>query len=273
MGNYTAIELSIDGDVARVNFNRPEKRNCMSPELHRNMYEAMGEIEAAKVKVVVITGNGPSFCAGMDLEQCFLEPFDKPELMAEINHHAFGWFTRMKNSKAVTIGKINGFCFGGGMALAGVLDIVVAADESLWGLSEVNFGIFPGGGTSWTVAKNMPERKKGLYYSLSAETFNGQQAAEMGYATFSVPLDQLDDKVEEVVGKLTNKGRAVLGKTKEVYEKVLNMDFPEAIDYEMAKSWELSRETNDDWIRTALASFKKREFKPGTQAYKLVNDV
>lgn len=272
MGQYNAIELSIEGDVARVNFNRPEKRNCMSPELHRNMYEALDEIEAAKVKVIVITGNGPSFCAGMDLEQCFLEPFDKPELMAEINHYAFGWFTRIKKSKAVTIGKVNGYCFGGGMALAGVLDIVVAADESLWGLSEVNFGIFPGGGTTWTVCNNM-NRKKGIHYSVTAETFTGKQAEELGYATFAVPLAELDAKTEEVIGKLTNKGRVVLGKTKEVYEKVLGMDFAEAIDYEMAKFWELSRETNDDWVRTALASFKRREFKPGTQAYTLVNDV
>jgi trans-feruloyl-CoA hydratase/vanillin synthase len=51
------------------------------------------------------------------------------------------------------------------------------------------------------------------------------------------------------------------------------MDFEAAIDYEMAKLWELSRETNDDWIRTALASFKRREFKPGTQSYTLTKDV
>jgi trans-feruloyl-CoA hydratase/vanillin synthase len=51
------------------------------------------------------------------------------------------------------------------------------------------------------------------------------------------------------------------------------MDFEAAGDYEMAKLWELPRETNDDWIRTALASFKRREFKPGTQSYKLTKDV
>jgi trans-feruloyl-CoA hydratase/vanillin synthase len=72
---------------------------------------------------------------------------------------------------------------------------------------------------------------------------------------------------------LSRLGRTVLRKTKEVYEKVKWMDFEPAVDYEMAKLWELSRETNDDWIRTALASFKRREFKPGTQSYKLTKDV
>jgi trans-feruloyl-CoA hydratase/vanillin synthase len=95
----------------------------------------------------------------------------------------------------------------------------------------------------------------------------------MGYATRSVPLAQLDAETDRVVKMLTRLGRTVLGKTKEVYEKVRWMDFEAAIDYEMAKMWELSRETNDDWVRTALASFKKREFKPGLQSYELKNDV
>jgi trans-feruloyl-CoA hydratase/vanillin synthase len=159
------------------------------------------------------------------------------------------------------------------MALAGVLDIVLVAEESTWGLSEVNFGIFPGGGTTWAYANNMPARKKALYYALTGETFTGKQAEEMGYATKSMPLAELDAETDRVVKMLTRLGRTVLGKTKEVYEKVRSMDFEAAIDYEMAKMWELSRETNDDWVRTALASFKKREFKPGLQSYELKNDV
>ena len=270
--SYDCVELKIENDVAWVNFNRPEKRNCMSPQLHKDMGGVLDEVEAAKCKVIVITGNGESFCAGMDLEQCFLEPFDKPELWDEINNSAFDWFTRIKNNKAVTIAKVNGWCFGGGMALAGVLDIVIAANESVWGLSEVNFGIFPGGGTTWSYGMNMP-RKQGLYYALTGETFTGAEAVALGYATKAVPRAQLDDATQKVVDMLTNKGRVVLAKTKEVYEKSIRMTFEESIEWEMAKLWELSRETQDDWIRTALASFSRREFKPGTQSYKLTKDV
>ena len=245
----------------------------MSPALHAEMFQIMKNMDWKKVKVLVITGAGASFCAGMDLEQCFLEPFDDPEKMAQINTNGFGWFTAIKNCPAVTIAKVNGWCFGGGMELAGICDIVLAAEDTVWGLSEVNFGIFPGGGTTWSYAHNMPARKKALYYALTADTFTGAEAEALGYATKSVPLADLDAETQKVVDSLVNKGRIVLTKTKEVYEKVIGMDFETAIDYEMAKLWELSRETNDDWVRTALASFKKREFKPGTQTYKLVNDV
>jgi trans-feruloyl-CoA hydratase/vanillin synthase len=71
------------------------------------------------------------------------------------------------------------------------------------------------------------------------------------------------------VDGLVRKGRVVLAKTKEVYERIFDMDFPEAIDYEIAKLFELSRLTDDDWIRTALSSFKKREYKPGIENYQL----
>ncbi|MBV1961242.1 MAG: enoyl-CoA hydratase/isomerase family protein [Immundisolibacteraceae bacterium] len=273
MSTYDNVIVEIADYVATITLNRPEKKNCMSPALHAEMHQIMKTMDWKKVKVLVITGAGQSFCAGMDLEQCFLEPFDDPEKMEEINTNGFGWFTAVKNCPAVTIAKVNGWCFGGGMELAGICDIVLAAEDTVWGLSEVNFGIFPGGGTTWAYANNIPARKQALYYALTAETFTGAEGVGLGYVTRAVPLAELDAECERVVGLLTSKGRIVLTKTKEVYEKVIWMDFEPAIDYEMAKLWELSRETNDDWVRTALASFKKREFKPGTQSYKLTTEV
>ena len=65
----------------------------------------------------------------------------------------------------------------------------------------------------------------------------------------------------------------MLFRSKEVYERSIFMDFETSMDFETAKQWELSRETQDDWIRTALTSFRKREFKPGTEAYKLTRDI
>ena len=85
MSQYEAIRVDIAGPTATITFNRPEKRNSMSPTLHANMRAALLEVEAARVKAVVVTGTGDAFCAGMDLEKCFFEPFDDPEKMAEIN--------------------------------------------------------------------------------------------------------------------------------------------------------------------------------------------
>jgi trans-feruloyl-CoA hydratase/vanillin synthase len=272
MSKYENIILDIQGSVANVTLNRPEKKNCMSPALHADMCEALKEVEAARVKVLVLTGAGDSFCGGMDLEKCFFDNWDDPEKFMEGIGYSFTWMKHLKTFPAVTIAKVNGWCFGGGMEVVGLCDIAIVANESTWGLSEVNFGIFPGGGTSWTVANNMPSRKQALYYSLTGETFTGREAVELGWASKSVPLAELDAHTRKVVDGLVTKGLVVLKKTKEVYERVLDMDFPEAIDYEIAKLFELSRLTGDDWIRTALQSFKKREYKPGFEAYKVTRD-
>jgi feruloyl-CoA hydratase/lyase len=274
VSEYKNIILEIGKEVANITFNRPEKKNCMSPDLHAEMCEALDEVRAAKVKVLVLTGAGNAFVGGMDLEKCFFDNWDDPEKFVEGVGHSFVWMKDLKTFPAVTIAKVNGWCFGGGMEVVGLCDIAIVAEESTWGLSEVNFGIFPGGGTTWTVVNNMPSRKQALYYSLTADTFNGKEAVELGWASKAVPLAELDAHTDKVVEGLVKKGRVVLEKVKEVYERIhnLNMEFPEAVDYEIAKLFELSRLTKDDWIRTGLQSFKNREYKPGLEEYKLTRD-
>lgn len=272
MTSYPHVELTIDGPVATVRLNRPEKKNSMSPELHQSMNDALSEIEAhGGIKVCVVTGTGDSFCGGMDLERCFLEPFDDPEKFRSVNAVALTWFRRLKRLNAVTVAKVNGWCFGGGFELAGICDIVIARDDATFGLSEINFGIFPGGGTMWATAHNMP-RKQALYYALTAETFTGAEAVALGLATRAVPADQLDAEVDRVVAALTNKNVETLRATKDVYEWSMDLDFDRSIDLEMAKLHELSYASAHDWIRTALTQFKNRDFRPGLESYELAEE-
>ncbi|MBT7951227.1 MAG: p-hydroxycinnamoyl CoA hydratase/lyase [Gammaproteobacteria bacterium] len=275
MSKYKYIIVEIENDIATITFNRPEKKNAMSPDLHAEMCVALDEVAAAKVKVMVLTGSGNAFVGGMDLEKCFFDNWDDPEKFVEGIKPSFEWMKHLKTFPAVTVAKVNGWCFGGGMEVVGLCDIAIVAEESTWGLSEVNFGIFPGGGTTWTVVNNMPSRKQGLYYTLTADTFNGKEAVDLGWASKAVPLAELDAHTDKIVAGLVKKGRVVMQKCKEVYERIdnLNMEFPEAVDYEIAKLFELSRLTDDDWIRSGLQSFKKREYKPGLEEYKLTKDV
>ena len=272
MSQYQNIILDIQGPAATIVLNRPEKKNCMSPALHAEMCEALREVEAARAKVLVLTGAGDAFCGGMDLEKCFFDNWDDPDQFIEGVGYSFTWMKHLKAFPAVTIAKVNGWCFGGGMEVVGLCDIAIVAEESTWGLSEVNFGIFPGGGTTWTVANNMPFRKQALYYSLTGDTFSGREAVALGWASKAVPLADLDAATNRIVDGLVSKGRIVLQKVKEVYERVHDLNFPESIDYEIAKLFELSRLTGDDWIRTALRSFKERQYRPGLEAYRLERD-
>ena len=81
---------------------------------------------------------------------------------------------------------INGFCFGGAFTQACACDFAIAADDAVFGLSEVNWGILPGGIVSWNVAQTLNFRD-GLYYAMTGDTFDGKKAKEMGFVNFSVP--------------------------------------------------------------------------------------
>ncbi|MFC9324127.1 p-hydroxycinnamoyl CoA hydratase/lyase [Kitasatospora sp. NPDC057015] len=261
------VNLEIDGPKATIFLNRPDKKNAMNPQMHLDMNQALDEIEAdGNVKVVVITGNGDSFSAGMDLEECFLKPYDDPQLFYRTNLVALTWFKRLKAFPAVTVAKINGFAFGGGVLVTGICDLAVASESALFGLSEINFGIFPAGGASWAAAHNLP-RKQALYYILTGDTLTGRQAEQYGLVNKAVPAEQLDEETDRLVRKLLKKNPVTLHLAKQVYEHNRATDLPTAIDYDQAKLWELSRLTGSEWINVALKQFEKRAYQPGLSTY------
>ncbi|MCX5207765.1 p-hydroxycinnamoyl CoA hydratase/lyase [Kitasatospora sp. NBC_00240] len=262
------VLVEIEGPVATISLDRPEKKNAMNPQMHADMNAALDEIEAAGgVKVVVVTGNGDSFSAGMDLEECFLRPYEDPQLFYRTNLVALRWFKRLKAFPAVTVAKVNGFAFGGGVLVTGICDLAVASQGALFGLSEINFGIFPAGGASWAAANNLP-RKEALYYILTGDTFTGAQAREFGLVNRAVPAEELDAETDRIVAKLVRKNPVTLELAKQVYEHNRATDLPTAIDYDQAKLWELSRLTGNEWINVALKQFEKRSYQPGLSTYR-----
>ncbi|TAK34021.1 MAG: p-hydroxycinnamoyl CoA hydratase/lyase [Chloroflexota bacterium] len=269
MSDYECVKLAIDGPVATVQLNRPEKKNAMSPTLHQNMVDALTEVErAGDVKVTVLTGVGDSFCGGMDLEKCFLEPFSNPAEFERVNVTAFTWFKKLKYSPSVTVAKVNGWAFGGGFELVGLCDIAIAAEEAVFGLSEINFGVFPGGGAMWATTHNL-NRKQALYYSLTGATFTGREAVALGLVNQAVPAAELDAATQRVVDSLVKKSRLALRANKQAYEKSVGMTFDDSIEFEMAKLAELWYLTENEWVRQGLAQFARREYRPGLEAFQL----
>jgi feruloyl-CoA hydratase/lyase len=260
--------VEIDGPTATITMNRPDKKNAMNPQMHRDMNTALDAVEeAGTVKALVITGVGDSFSAGMDLEECFLRPFDDPQLFYKTNLIALTWFKRLKAFPAVTIAKVNGYAFGGGLLVTGLCDLAVAAENIKFGLSEINFGIFPAGGATWAATHNLP-RKQALYYILTGDTMTGRQAETYGLVNKAVPKEELDAETDRIVQRIVNKNPITLELAKQVYERTTTMDLPTAIDYDQAKLWELSRLSGNEWVNVALKQFEKRAYQPGLSTYK-----
>jgi feruloyl-CoA hydratase/lyase len=268
---YKTILIERDSEgVTFVILNRPEKRNAMSPEMHRDMCEALDALETdPATKLVVITGAGESFSAGQDIKLYFRSTEDDPQARAKARHDSHHWrWEKLSKFQKPTIAMVNGYCFGGAFTPLCACDFAVAADEAVFGLSEVNWGILPGGIVGWNVAQVMSYRDA-LYYACTGETFTGKQAAAMRLVNFSVPRSALKAETLKLAHLLLTKSPAALRYTKECIRAVRGMDVSQAADYLNAKSDALRYRDPEKGRAEATKQFlDEKSFKPGLQAYR-----
>src|SRR5918998_3270991 len=190
---YENVKVEREDGITFVYLNRPEKRNAMSPALNADMLEVLTELEGdPETRVVVLTGAGDAFSAGMDLKEYFRAMDNAPEsarLQARwIN--ASWMYHKLRMFSKPTIAMVNGWCFGGAFTPLSSCDIAIAAEDATFGLSEVNWGILPGGYVSRDVAAMMAYRDA-IFYIMTGRTFTGKQAAEMKLITYAVPRERL----------------------------------------------------------------------------------
>jgi len=270
MSDYQTILIEKDGKgITTLRFNRPEKRNAMSPRLHREMYDALSELEFdSETQVLVITGQGESFCAGQDLKEYFYELKDDPRGREEIRRISHAWrHEKLRFFPRPTIAAINGWCFGGAFTTVASVDIAIAANEATFGLSEINFGNIPGGLVT-KVVQEIVQPRQALYYILTADTFDGQKAADIGFVTMAVPRAELDAKVAEVAGKLMSKDPLALRACKEAFKAVSpTASYEDAWYWLSAKSDQVAyQQKGNNWIEHGIGQFVQKNYKPGLGA-------
>jgi trans-feruloyl-CoA hydratase/vanillin synthase len=163
---------------------------------------------------------------------------------------------------------VHGYCFGGGFTPVIACDFAVAADDATFGLSEVNWGIIPGGLVAWAVTEVMNYRDA-IYYSVTGDRFNGKEAAAMKFVNKSVPVENLRAEVMELARKLEAKSPAAVKYTKECVRSVRRMTKDQALDYLNAKSDALKHVDPEGGRQKAMKQFlDDKVFKPGLGEFK-----
>ena len=259
------VAYSIEDGVAWVKFNRPEKRNCMSPKLNRQMKKVLEELEFRDdVKVLVLTGEGKAWTAGMDLQEYFRENEAKGiGAVRAAQRESYGWFERLRWYEKPTIAMINGWCFGGGYGPLFGCDIAIAAEDAQFGLSEINWGILPGGGASKVAQELMPFRKA-MYHAMMGENLTGKQAEAQGLITEAVPADKLLARVTEIAEVLKKKDGNALRATKLVMRRMVDMTYDNALDYQIRAQEALNGFGGAEARKEATRQFlDEKTFKPG----------
>ena len=262
------VAYEIVDRIAWVSFNRPDKRNAMSPTLNQEMGEVLGALEFRDdVGVLVLTGEGTAWSAGMDLKEYFRET-EARGLAAtrQAQREAYGWWRRLRWYQKPTIAMVNGWCFGGGYGPLFACDLAFAAEEAQFGLSEINWGILPGGGATKVATELLPFRKA-MYHAMMGENVDGRTAAEWGLVNEALPLAALKARVTEVAEVLLKKNPVALKATKDAVRRVGVLSYDDAEDY-LIRAQEAANSYDSEGRKEGIKQFiDDKSFKPGLGAY------
>lgn len=216
---YETIKLAINGPVARVSFCRPEVHNAFNDKLIYEMTDLFNRLKSNKLlRVVVLTGEGKSFCAGADLnwmrrvkDYSYEKNLDESLALADL-------FYLIYTMPLPVIGRINGAAIGGGTGFVSVCDIAVAAESAKFSFSEVKIGVVPACIGPYVIRK-IGEGKAREFF-ISGERLTAVEASRIGLVNRVFPDDKLDEGVDELVATILSSGPNAVAMAKELISNV-----------------------------------------------------
>jgi trans-feruloyl-CoA hydratase/vanillin synthase len=262
------VSYEVEAGIAWVKFNRPEKRNAMSPTLNRDMMEVLDILEFRDdVGVLVLGAEGSAWTAGMDLKEYFRETEAKGLAgTRQAQRESYGWWRRLRWYQKPTIAMVNGWCFGGGYGPLFSCDLAYASTDAAFGLSEINWGILPGGGATKVAVELMPFRKA-MYHAMMGENIDGKTAAEWGLVNEALPAEALKARVTEVAKVLLAKNPVALKATKDAVRRVSVLSYDDAEDY-LIRAQEAANSFDNEGRKEGIRQFiDEKSYKPGLGTY------
>jgi enoyl-CoA hydratase/carnithine racemase len=213
-----------DGEVQILTLNRPEKSNSLHPDLIDELSTALKRAEADSTEaVVVITGAGRSFCAGLDLELLLSWTVDQKLAYLET---ATRLFRRVWSLPQPVIAAVNGPTIAGGFDLAAFCDIRLAAKEAIFGQAEINIGLTQ---IIHPLYKSIGlARAKEL--AMTGQNVSADEAFRIGLVNHVYPREELMPRALEMAKVLASKPRGALFETKRLSRKLIDLDTNDALD-------------------------------------------
>lgn len=256
MSNIDDVLYEVKERVATITINRPEARNALNPSVISNLNSMIDKAAKDKeVGAMVITGaGGKAFCAGADLAGSF----SADESFLE-QHEGRGDFARllakMNRCKKPILAAVEGYCLAGGMGLCLSCDIVIASEDSQFGLPEIQRGLWPYIVTAVLIRNVGP--KKALELCMTGARITAAEAERIGMINHCVPKAEYKEWVDEMAKKLASFSPAVMGLGKDSFYVIVDMEFGAALEY--LKS-QLTHNIQLEDLREGISAFfEKRE--------------
>ncbi|MDX9858118.1 MAG: enoyl-CoA hydratase-related protein [candidate division Zixibacteria bacterium] len=216
---YTTIRYDKSPHIARVSFCRPEIHNAFNATVISEMSDVFEKINADdSIRVVLLTGEGKSFCAGADLnwmkavvDQSYEQNLAESSGLADL-------FYQMYTCPRPIVGQINGAAIGGGTGFVAVCDIAIAANSAKFSFSEVKIGVVPACIGPYVIRKIGEGKARELF--ITGERMRATRALEVGLVNKVVDDDRLDDEVDNLVDSILSSGPNAIAMAKQLVSTV-----------------------------------------------------
>jgi len=230
--SYNTVLVERKDTVGIIRLDRPEKRNAMNAELVNETIQALQEFDAdPDVDVVVILSTHPRvFCAGRDLDEGSTEEATDIARQREISTGPARLFLAIRSLRKPVIAGVNGFALAGGTGLAIWCDLVVAAEDAIFGVPEANVGLFPSVVVP-ALGFSTASVKKCLEMILTGDRIDAGAAERLGLVNTVVPADSLEEATMELARKVASKSPTTSQVAKKTFYNMLGMEYNQAVKY------------------------------------------
>jgi methylglutaconyl-CoA hydratase len=214
----TSVNIVQDGPVVRVTLNRPDVRNAFNEEVIAELTAWARGVPQSGARVAVLSGAGKAFCAGADLNwMSKMVGYSREENIRDAEAMA-AMFEALDTVPIPLVGRVHGAALGGGVGLAAVCDIVVAAEDAIFGFTEAKLGILPAVISPFAIRKIGVSAARELF--LTASRFGAARAREIGLVHAVVPAAQLDVAIDDYVRELLTSAPGAMASAKRLIADV-----------------------------------------------------
>ncbi len=232
MATYThiTVERTSQNKIATITMRRAEMHNAFNVQLIEDLHTAFTDLSTdQRLHAVVLTGDGPSFSAGADLNMMKASTTFTQEQNLNDALRLADLFDLINTYPCPVVARVNGTAMGGGVGLVSVCDIVIAAENARFAFSEVKLGIAPAVISPYVVRKIGETHARVLF--VTGERFSAAHAREIGLVHIVASLEELDAAVEKVLRELLSSGPLAIRACKAIAMNVTHMDHDTARQY------------------------------------------
>jgi 2-(1,2-epoxy-1,2-dihydrophenyl)acetyl-CoA isomerase len=251
---YETIQFTLDGGIARLTLNRPDRLNSFTVQMHEEVADALGRLEGARV--LVLTGAGRGFCAGQDLNDRAVAPGQSVDLGESLEKRYNPLVRTLTSLPFPVIARVNGVAAGAGANIALACDIVVAAKSAKFIQSFASIGLIPDSGGTWVLPRLVGQaRAMGL--ALTAEPLPAEKAAEWGMIWKAVDDEALDGEVDALAERFASAPTRGLARIKHMIRESWEHSLGEELVLQRDAMRELG--ASDDYREGVAAFMEKRK--------------